>query len=292
MSTDLIKMDVTPTGMRLNEGFFAAEGLDVHVDWELLERQRTRQGREDKDYEDIKALRLGRFLPQSEMTTACSWGVTCMTGAGMGKIIPGVHGVSPCGIFVKGDSEIRRPEDLRRVPIGVGLRAGSHFSALDMLEKHLPLEDIEVVNIGGFTACLQALITGEIEAACLLPPQVYMAPQLGMREVLGGEFKTLWWINDEAADSDRMERYLRATDRAEEALQSELERYLPLWEYSTSDDLKAYNWDYGKFGRGERFVREPLSQQEFDRLLEQSNRWGLDNHVTQRAYDQLLYAAS
>lgn len=298
MATDLIRMEVTPTGMRLNdwvaqeEGFFAAEGLDVRVDWELLERQRTRQGRrEDKDYEDIKDLRLGRFLPKSEMTTACSWGVTCMTGAGMGKIVPGVHGVSPCGIFVNADSDIHRPEDLRSVPIGVGLRAGSHFSALDMLEQHLAVDEIEVVNIGGFTACLQGLIEREVEAACLLPPQVYMARQLGMREVLGGEFKTLWWINDTVADADRMERYLRAMERAEHALASNLERYLHLWEYSTSNDLKAYDWRYGEFGRGERFVREALPPVEFERLLEQSHRWGLDNHVSERVYDNLLYAA-
>ncbi len=119
-----------------------------------------------------------------------------------------------------------------------------------------------------------------------------MARQLGMREVLGGEFKTLWWANDTIAAAERMERYLRAMDRAEQALESNLERYLHLWEYSTSDDLKSYDWDYSKFGRGERFVRQALSPEDFQRLLEQSNRWGLDNHVTERAYDKLVYAAA
>ncbi|MDH3282875.1 MAG: ABC transporter substrate-binding protein [Gammaproteobacteria bacterium] len=299
MSKTLIQMDVTPTGMRLNdwvaqqEGFFAAEGLEVHVDWDLLERQRARQGnREDTDYDDIKDLRLGKFLPKSEMTTACSWGVNSMAGSGMGKIIPGVYGISPCVIFVATDSKIRTPADLRGVEIGVGLRAGSHFSALNMLEDHLPLEQIKVVNTGGFTACLQALIDRDVEAACLLPPQIYMAPQLGMRAVVSGEFKTLWWINDETADPDHMERYLRAMDRAEEALEEDLERYLPLWEQSTSDSLKKYDFDYTTFGRGERFVREPLDRAEFEQLIAQSNRWGLDNHVTERSYEKLVYSVS
>jgi NitT/TauT family transport system substrate-binding protein len=299
MSENLTKMDVTPTGMRLNdwvaqeEGFFEAEGLEVHVDWDLLERQRARQGRrEDTDYGDIKDLRLGKFLPKSEMTTACAWGVNSMTGSGMGKIIPDVYGVSPCAIFVRPDSKIRTPADLQGIEIGVGLRAGSHFSALDMLEDHLTLEQIRVVNAGGFTACLQALIDGEVEAACLLPPQVYMAPQLGMRAVVSGEFKTLWWVNDKTADPDSMERYLRAMDRAEEVLEIDLDRYLPLWEQSTSASLKKHNFDYAAFGRGERFVRGPLGHEAFEKLIAQSNRWGLDNHVTERSYEKLVFGAN
>jgi hypothetical protein len=298
MAQTLIKMDVTPTGMRLNdwvaraEGFFADEGLEVHVDWDLLERQRTRMGRrEDTDYEDIKELRLGKFLPKSEITTACSWGVCSMAGAGMGKIIPGVHGVSPCGIFVRPESKIQTPEDLGDVEIGVGLRAGSHFSALNMLEEHLPVEHIKVLNAGGFTACLQALIDRDVEAACLLPPQIYMASQLGLRAVISGEFKTLWWINDESAKTDTMERYLRAMDRAEKALDDNLERYLPLWEHSTSEVLKKHNFDYSVFGRGERFVRGALEDAEFEKLIEQSARWGLDNHVRERRYAELVYRA-
>ena len=186
MSDQLMKMDVTPTGMRLNdwvareEGFFEQQGLDVHVDWAVLERQRTMMGaRDDRDYDNVKELRLGKFLPNSEVTTACAWGITTMTGAGMGKIIPDVYGVSPCGIFVRPDSDIHKPEDLKNVPIAVGLRAGSHFSVLHHLENHLPIDKIEVVNMGGFTRCLQALIKEDVEAASLLPPQVYMAPQLG-----------------------------------------------------------------------------------------------------------------
>jgi NitT/TauT family transport system substrate-binding protein len=185
MSDKLIKMDVTPTGMRLNdwvakeEGFFEQQGLDVHVDWEILERQRTMMGnKEDKDYQDIKELRLGKFLPKSEVTTACAWGVTTMTGAGLGKIIPDVYGVSPCGIFVRPESNIQTPEDLKNIPIAVGLRAGSHFSALHHLENYLEIDEIKIINMGGFTRCIQALINGETDAACLLPPQVYMAPQL------------------------------------------------------------------------------------------------------------------
>ena len=295
MGNDLLKMNATPTGMRLTdwvakeEGFFERQGLDVQVDWKVLERQRATQGtKADTDYQDFKQSRLNTFLSKSELSTACAWGVCTMAGAGLGKFVPGVHGVSPCGIFVRADSEIQTPEDLKGVPIAVGLRAGSHFSALHHLEKHLSVDDIEVVNVGGFTAVLQALISGEVEASSLLPPQVYMAPQLGMRQIIGGEFKTMWWVN-ESADADKVTRYLRAIEMAEAALDEDLERYLPLWKYSTSEELTSYDWDYSQFGRGERFVRSPIDEDEFHVLLSQASRWGLDNHMTERVYEELMY---
>src|SRR5207249_1254593 len=82
------------------------------------------------------------------------------------------YGVSPWAIFVRPDSKIRRPEDLKDVPVSVGMRAGSHFNVPFRLEKYLPLENIKTVNTGGFGARLRALLDGEVEAASLLPPQI------------------------------------------------------------------------------------------------------------------------
>ena len=78
--------------------------------------------------------------------------------------------------------EISEPEDLKDVPIAVGLRAGSHFNVPYRLEKYLPLENIKIVNTGGFGARLQALLNKEVEAASLLPPQIAMAEQLGLAQ--------------------------------------------------------------------------------------------------------------
>lgn len=294
MTETLIPMDSTPTGMRLTEwvateeGFFADEGLEVRVDWDVLTRQQTAYGAvEDKDYDDIAQLRLGRFLARSELTTACAWGTICMAGAGMGRVRADAHGVSPSGVYVRPDSAIRTPADLADVPIAVGLRAGSHFSLLATLEPHVPLERIKPVNHGGFGARLKVLADGVVEAASLLPPQNYMAEQLGMRCVLAGEFWTGWWVND-GADEDKVERYLRAIERAERALDDDLQRYLPLWRYSNPAEFADQPWNYAAFGRGERFMREPISNAAFDRLLDDARRWGLDNHMVERGYDAIM----
>jgi ABC-type nitrate/sulfonate/bicarbonate transport system substrate-binding protein len=295
MASTLIPMNATPTGMRLNEwvameeGLFAKEGLDVKVDWEVLHRQQARQGTmADKDMPRAEDLRLGKFLPKSEFTSACGWGSICMAGAGMGKFLSTSHGMSPCGIFVRSGSKITRPEQLKDVPIGVGLRAGSHFSLYYVLEKYLPLENINAVNVGGFGARLEALLKGTVEAANLLPPQIYMAKQLGLREVLSGEFPVIWWVND-STDSDKVARYLRAIAAAEKLLQKDLKKYLPLWKYSIPREFEDQTWDYANFGRGERYVDAPVSKDDFETMVQANERWKLDNHVTNRSFESLAF---
>jgi hypothetical protein len=44
--------------------------------------------------------------------------------------------------------------------------------------------------------------------------------------------------------------------------------------------------------RGERFVHRPIPRQEFDEVLEQVTRWGLDDFLKDRSFDALSYAAS
>ena len=44
-----------------------------------------------------------------------------------------------------------------------------------------------------------------------------MAEELGLRRILGGEFNTLWWV-DESSDRDVLRRYFTALARADEAL--------------------------------------------------------------------------
>jgi hypothetical protein len=179
---------------------------------------------------------------------------------------------------------------LKDVPVAVGLRAGSHFNVPYRLEKFLPLEHIKTVNVGGFGARLAALMNGEVEAASLLPPQIDMAAQLGMRKIIEDRFKTLWWVPAEASPA-AVRGYLRALDRAEKALAADLRKYLPLWENAVPAEFKDRAWDYSKFTRGERFVYEPLPRREFDEVFEQVERWGLDQHLKERSFEKLIYSA-
>ncbi len=171
------------------------------------------------------------------------------------------------------------------------MRAGSHFNVPYRLEKYLPLENIKTVNVGGFGARLTALLNGEVEAASLLPPQIDMAKQLGMRPIIEDTFHTIWWVPDDMQPGV-LTSYLKALDRAEKALQADLPKYLPLWKMSVPPEFQDRDWNYSKFTRGERFVYESIPKAEFDEVMQQVERWGLDQHLKERGFEKLIPSAA
>jgi NitT/TauT family transport system substrate-binding protein len=296
MATSLTRVKAAPKGMGLHEfvaveqGFFAAEGLDVEIDWKTFKGTQS-------SWKEFKYLERPQDQPYTKnkeevIQCACMWGTISNAGAGMGKVVPEAYGLSPWAIYVRPDSKIHKPEDLKDVPISVGLRAGSHFNVPYRLEKYLPLENIKTVNTGGFGARLKALLDGEVEAASLLPPQIAMADQLGLRCIIADTFKTLWWV-PETASPQIVRAYLNGLDRAEKALSADLGKYLPLWKYTVPEEFQNYHpWDFSKFGHGERFVFEPLPRAEFDDIIAMVTRWGLDDHLKERAMEKVVYAGA
>jgi NitT/TauT family transport system substrate-binding protein len=290
------RVKIAPKGMGLNdfaaqhEGFFVAEGLDVDFDWKTFAGTQSSwknleyfQRPQDRPYTNDK---------QEVIQGACVWGSICNASAGMGRFVPDAYGVSPWAIFVRPDSRIRRPEDLKDVPVAVGLRAGSHFNVPYRLEKYLPLANIKTVNTGGFGARLRALLDGEVEAASLLPPQIAMAEQLGLRKIIEDTFHTLWWV-PESAPPEIVRAYLRALDRAEKAMDADPGKYLFLWKLAVPAEFETYHaWDFAKFGRGERFVYQTIARAEFDETLEQVKRWGLDQHLGEKSFEKLICSAN
>jgi NitT/TauT family transport system substrate-binding protein len=289
-----VKVSVAPKGMGLNdfvamqEGFFRDEGLDVEFDMKTFHGTQS-------SWKDLQYFDRPQDRPFTESRSviqgACAWGSVCNASAGMGKFVPDCYGISPWGIFVRPDSHIKRPEDLKDVEVAVGMRAGSHFNVPYRLEKYLPLENIKTLNIGGFGARLTALLEGKVEAASLLPPQIDMAKQLGLRSIIEDTFHTIWWVPDDMP-ADTLARYFRALDRAEDALEADLDRFLPLWKLSIPAEFQDQSWDFSKFSRGERFVHEPVPRAEFDEIMQQVERWGLDQHLKERKFDKLVPAAA
>jgi len=285
----VVAVKVAPKGMGLNdfvaidEGFFFEEGLDVELDWKTFRgTQSSWKGMEYFARPQDKA------VDDNVIQCACLWGTISNASAGMGLIVPDCYGISPWAIFVRPDSPISKPRDLGDVAIAVGMRAGSHFNVPFRLEKYLPLERIKTINIGGFGARLKALVDGEVEAASLLPPQIDMAKQLGLREIIADEFKTLWWVPKSASEI-AVRGYLRGLDRAERALESKLSKYLPLWKHCVPPEFQDHDWDFSRFTRGERFVYKPITREEFDHVFTQVEHWGLDEHLKDRSFEALTY---
>ena len=291
MARELLRVKIAPKGMGLNdfvamqEGFFAAEGLDVEFDWKTFRGTQS-------SWKDLQYFQRPQDRPYTEDKTdviqgACVWGSICNASAGMGRFVAEAYGDSPWAIFVRPDSRIKEPRDLKDVPIAVGMRAGSHFNVPYRLEKFLPLENIKTINTGGFGARLKALLDGAVEAASLLPPQIAMAEQLGLRKIIEDTFHTLWWV-PEGSPPAIVTGYLRALDRAEKAMDANLNKYLPLWKLAVPAEFEtAHAWDFSRFGRGERFVYKTIPHAEFDEVMEQVKRWGLDQYLQDRSFENL-----
>ena len=291
MARELHRVKIAPKGMGLNdfvamqEGFFAAEGLDVELDWKTFRGTQS-------SWKDLQYFQRPQDRPYTQdkaevIQGACVWGSICNASAGMGRFVADAYGVSPWAIFVRPDSRIHQPRDLKDVPIAVGMRAGSHFNVPYRLEKFLPLENIKTVNTGGFGARLRALLDGEVEAASLLPPQIAMAEQLGLRKIIEDTFHTLWWVPD-GSPPEVVTSYLRALDRAEKAMDANPGKYLPLWKLAVPAEFEnSHPWDFAKFGRGERFVYETIPHAEFDEVMDQVKRWGLDDYLKDRSFENL-----
>src|SRR4051795_2738786 len=296
MTQTLIRVKIAPKGMGLNdfvafeEGYFRDEGLEVEFDWKIF--RGTQSSWKGRDYfQRPQDQPYAKGESEAVIQGACEWGTICNAAAGMGRVVAEAYGESPWAIYVRPDSPIERPEQLRDVPVAVGLRAGSHFNVPYRLEKFLPIEQIKTVNTGGFGARLKALLEGEVEAASLLPPQIDMAEQLGLRKIIADEFHTLWWVPETAPQED-VRAYLRGLDRAEKALQADLKKYLPLWEKCVPEEFKdGYTWDYSKFTRGERFVYQPLPRADFDMTMDQVKRWKLDDYLKETNFEKLVYRA-
>jgi NitT/TauT family transport system substrate-binding protein len=285
------KVSVVPHFSRLHEwiameeGYFQEERLDAEM---LPEVMHAVSGHKGDNYgerpQDLP------FVRQQKVTnSACEWGTACNAGAGMGRLVPDLYTVGRFAIFTKPGSTVTRLIELRDVPVGVGMRAGSHFTALETLSQVLPREHISLTHTGGPGTRLVALLNGEIEAANLLDPEIAIAESRGLRKLAQGEFRMTFWVAPDI-EPDVLNRYFRALRKADEALAKQPEKYLHLWAHNVPPAL-AGDYDYTTFGLGERFVFEPYSEEMFQNALEFANKWHLDDQVRERTYSRLLVPA-
>ncbi len=278
---------IVPHFMRLHEwialedGMYEREGLQPEL---LTDVMHSVSGHRESSYFERPQDR--PFIEREEVAnSACEWGSVCNSGAGMGRFVPDLYGVARHAFFAAPSSRFERLADLAGVPVGVGLMAGSHFTALRTLETVLPRERIEVANVGGPGRRLEALLAGEIEVANLLDPEIPMAEARGFRKLAAGEFRTLFWVSS-TMSQDVLGPYFRALQSADRELRVDPAKYIHLWERNVPPAL-AGDYDYARFGRGELLVFEPYPEEAFVDALAFARRWGLDSEVRETRYEAL-----
>jgi hypothetical protein len=279
------RIRVVPHFMRLHEwiaveqGYFRDEGLEPELLADTMHAASSHPG------DEYLRRPQDTVFVQEVANSACAWGSVCNASAGVGKWVPDLYGVGRFAIVAAPRSRIRRMHELGGVPVGVGLRAGSHFTTLAALEQVLPKDQITVVHTGGPGRRLTALLDGEIEVATLLDPEIPIAEAKGLHTIAQGEFRTLFWVSA-TMDGEVLSAYFRALRRADSALRASPADHLHLWERNVPPALRG-DHDYGRFGTGEMLVFERFDDDMIAETLRFADRWGLRSQVD-RLEDTLI----
>jgi NitT/TauT family transport system substrate-binding protein len=256
------------------KGYFKAEGLDYvfhfsgSADGVGVGRS-YRSGGVDTT-EEVKSgafetMEAGRTC---DISAACHWAVNMAASGQHGRMWGHAYSVTPAGIYAAADSDIRKPEDLKNVEVGVGYHSGSHFSALQALEALLKPEDTKLKFIGSPNDRVAQLLDRRIAAANVFGMQSYIVEQQGFRKVVDTSFMIGFLISGQDVEMEDVEKYFRALQRAQRDIDVEHQKYTHYFLREMADEFKALV-DVRAFGPGERVVFEPYTQE----VYEQTHRW-------------------
>ena len=202
-----------------------------------------------------------------EINSACHWAVSQASAAGHGLMWGHAYSVTPSGIYVPPESSIRTSDDLRGVSVAVGFHSGSHFSALQTMEKFLNPEDVNLQFVGGPNDRVDLLLDRSVAAANVFASQLYVVEQQGFRKIVDTTFMIGFLFS---ADSDLkdVEGYFNAMRRA----QQDIDRDLGLYKHYYLRELPPRFHDLvdvQAFGLGERLVFEPYTRE----MYESTHSW-------------------
>ena len=206
-----------PWRVAVEQGFFAAEGLDVeyHED-----NPQGVAGRVENFAERWKESQLKQGA--LEVYPVCEWGaIERVQQLGKGKIIGLDTTVRTGAIMVRGASRVHALADLRNVPIAVTWHAGTFYAAIEVMEAAGVVFD--EIKLEHASDRLAALLSGRNEAAALMEPLVSRAVEAGCRKIAD-----LRWrggiVASEDVDEETAGKIRRALNRAIEWLAVNEER--------------------------------------------------------------------
>jgi ABC-type nitrate/sulfonate/bicarbonate transport system substrate-binding protein len=255
--------------MRLHEwvaeekGYFAAEDLD----YEFREALPSADAKNHNLGDKVGAYQTFEKGRGSDIGCACHWTVNVSASAGHGKLYADAYSVSPAGIFVPPESEIRSPEQLAGVPISVGYQSGSHYSTIQSLEQYLKRDDIKLSFADGMLfSRMELLIDRKVPAASLFSGPYYFAEQLGFRKVIDTTFMMATLIQRDP-DMEDVKKYFRALRRAQRDIDLRPDLYTHY--YKKEFPLRFHSlMDTRRWGPGERIVFEPYTKEVFEQSFE------------------------
>jgi NitT/TauT family transport system substrate-binding protein len=279
----MAKFRIMPHG-RLQEwvadekGYFADEGLDYDfVHWTLGRREVAPTAPLIPDTVLGGALEDMQGGRACEVSSACHWCVNMAAASSPGRMWGGAYTVTPAGIYVPPESDIRRAEDLAGVEIGVGQHSGSHFATIQALEHVLKPDQMNLRFVGGPVERMELMLDRRLSAATVFGAHLYVLEQQGFRKVVDATFMIGFFVDSETS-ADDMERYVRALVRAQRDIDLDPGRYRHYFLDELPERVRDLV-DIRLFGPGERVVAEPYTKETFEATrswIEQLGVMGMD----------------
>jgi ABC-type nitrate/sulfonate/bicarbonate transport system substrate-binding protein len=246
------------------KGYFRAEGLEYEF--------RSNWAGDDLGKSHATPNKVGAFQDiekgrPSNVSCACHWTVNVAASAGHGKLYADAYSVSPAGVFVPPESEVRRPEDLKGVTISVGHQSGSHYATIQALEQYMSLDDIKLSFADGLLfRRMELAIDRKIPAVSVFSGPYYFLEQLGFRKVIDTTFMIASMITGSPVPDD-VRKFFRALRRAQRDIDLRPELYTHHYrkEFPARflDQIDTRRW-----GPGERLVFEPYTKETFEQSFD------------------------
>ena len=272
--------------MRLHEwvaiekGYFDEVGLDCVLEDQLVSESNGRHDLGDR----VGAYQTFEKGRSCDVSSACHWTVNVAAASGHGKLYAGAYSVSPCGVFVPENSDIRHPEDLAGVPISVGYQSGSHYATIQALEPFLDPDEIKLSFSDGLLfKRMERLVDGNVQAASLFSGPYYFMEQLGFRKVLDSSFMMAAMVSEDA-NPDDVEKYYDALRMAQADIDLRPEKYTHYYRNEFPERFRD-RMDTRLFGTGERIVFEPYSRD----MFESSREWIAEREIFEEGIGSLSY---
>ncbi len=190
-----------PIHLAAKEGFFAREGLDVEI---IV--MRTNVG--------ILALTTGSV----DYTTAGGSALRAAVNGAPLKMVANTN--NKADLWIIGQKDLRRIEDLKGKIVGVGGNQGTQFYMVYDMLKHYGLEkDVQIVSTGDVANGFLTLQQGGLSAVSLTPPYSVMAKRLGFRELArAANLLGAWPTTGLVASREKLERNPDNVRRAARAM--------------------------------------------------------------------------
>jgi ABC-type nitrate/sulfonate/bicarbonate transport system substrate-binding protein len=245
------------------KGYFRAEGLD----YEFRELVKATDGQVHATKDKVGAFQSLEAGRKANVSCACHWTVNVAASKGHGRMYTDVYSVSPAGVFVAPDSNIKTPADLAGVPISVGYQSGSHYSTVQALEQYLKPEQINLsFGDGLLFKRMELLIDGKAPAVHLFSGPYYFAEQLGFRKVIDTTFMIGTMIHGDP-DPEDLRKFFRALRRAQRDIDLRPELYTHYYKNEFPERWHAL-MDTRRWGPGERLVFETYTKEVYDESFE------------------------